>query len=51
MLDGPVFPIAQKNRNGWGVPLDSVDSAISSLKTSVVRICPSILYSIVYFFV
>lgn len=42
MLDGPVFPIAQKNRNGWGVPLDSVDSAISSLKTSVVRICPSI---------
>jgi len=42
MLDGPVFPIAQKNRNGWGVPHDSVDSAISSLKTSVVRICPSI---------
>ena len=41
-LDGPVFPLAQKNRNGWGVPLDSVDSAISSLKTSVVRICPSI---------
>ena len=42
MLDGPVFPLAQKNRNGWGVPLDSVDSAISTLKTSVVRICPSI---------
>jgi len=42
LLDGPVFPIAQKNRNGWGIPLDSVDSAISSLKTSVVRICPSI---------
>ena len=42
MLDGPVFPLAQKNRNGWGVPLDSVDSAIFSLKTSVVRICPSI---------
>ena len=42
MLDGPVFPLAQKNRNGWGIPLDSVDSAISSLKTSVVRICPSI---------
>ena len=42
MLDGPVFPLTQKNRNGWGVPLDSVDSAISSLKTSVVRICPSI---------
>ncbi len=41
-LDGPVFPIAQKNRNGWGIPHDSVDSAISSLKTSVVRICPSI---------
>ena len=41
-MDGPVFPIAQKNRNGWGVPHDSVDSAISSLKTSVVRICPSI---------
>ena len=41
-LDGPVFPIAQKNRNGWGVPHDSVDSAISTLKTSVVRICPSI---------
>lgn len=42
LLDGPVFPIAQKNRNGWGIPFDSVDSAISSLKTSVVRICPSI---------
>lgn len=42
LLDGPVFPITQKNRNGWGIPLDSVDSAISSLKTSVVRICPSI---------
>ena len=42
LLDGPVFPIAQKNRNGWGIPPDSVDSAISSLKTSVVRICPSI---------
>lgn len=41
-VDGPVFPIAQKNRNGWGVPHDSIDSAISSLKTSVVRICPSI---------
>ena len=41
-MDGPVFPIAQKNRNGWGVPHDSVDSAISTLKTSVVRICPSI---------
>lgn len=42
LLDGPVFPIAQKNRNGWGIPPDSIDSAISSLKTSVVRICPSI---------
>ena len=42
LLDGPVFPIAQKNRNGWGIPSDSIDSAISSLKTSVVRICPSI---------
>ena len=42
MLDGPVFPLAQKNRNGWGVTLDSVDSAISTLKTSVVRICHSI---------
>ncbi|HAL86879.1 MAG TPA: hypothetical protein DCM31_08455 [Deferribacteraceae bacterium] len=38
-LEGLAFPIGEKNQNGWGIPEPEVDNAISSLKSSVVRIC------------
>lgn len=40
LIDGPVFPIGKLNKNGWGIHSDAIESAIASLKTSVVRICP-----------
>lgn len=42
LIDGPAFPVGKLNKNGWGIHRDAVDSAIASLKTSVVRICPKI---------
>jgi len=38
-IEGTAFPIGEKNVNGWGIPESEVDNAISSLKSSVVRIC------------
>lgn len=43
-LEGTVFPIGKLNDNRWGIPNDKkvIDSAIGSLKTSVVRVCASV---------
>jgi hypothetical protein len=38
-IEGTVFPIGEKNINGWGIPESEVNNAINSLKSSVVRIC------------
>lgn len=38
-IEGDVFPIDEKNVNGWGIKEAEVDNAINSLKSSVSRIC------------
>lgn len=38
-IEGDVFPIGEKNVNGWGIKEAEVDNAINSLKSSVSRIC------------
>jgi len=38
-IEGDVFPIDEKNVNGWGIKESEVDNAINSLKSSVSRIC------------
>jgi len=39
-LEGLAFPLGEKNINGWGIPESEAASAISSLKASVLKICP-----------
>jgi exonuclease VII small subunit len=39
-IQGLAIPINQKNKNGWGVPSSEAANVISSLKTSVLKICP-----------
>lgn len=34
------FPLDEINSNGWGLRSSDADNAISSLKTSVIRVCP-----------
>lgn len=38
-IEGDVFPIDEKNVNGWGIKEAEVENAINSLKSSVSRIC------------
>lgn len=38
-IEGTVFPIGEKNANGWGIPESEAENAISSLRSSVVRVC------------
>jgi uncharacterized protein YoxC len=39
-IQGLAIPINQKNKNGWGVPSSEAANVISSLKTSILKICP-----------
>ncbi|WP_135390147.1 hypothetical protein [Methanolobus halotolerans] len=39
-IEGTAFPLGEINKNGWGIPFSEADNAISSLKGSVLRICP-----------
>ncbi|HII01109.1 TPA: hypothetical protein HA351_05480 [Methanosarcinaceae archaeon] len=39
-IEGTAFPLGELNKNGWGVPFSEAGNAISSLKNSVIRICP-----------
>jgi len=39
-IEGPALPLDIKNVNGWGVKTPDADAAISSLKSSVIRVCP-----------
>jgi len=39
-IEGTAYPIDKKNVNGWGVPEAEAENAISSLKSSVLKICP-----------
>jgi hypothetical protein len=38
-IEGPAIPLDIKNMNGWGVKTQDAAEAISSLKSSVVRVC------------
>jgi hypothetical protein len=40
IIEGTAFPLDTLNKNGWGVPASEADSAISSLKNAVIRVCP-----------
>ncbi len=39
-IEGTAFPLGEINKNGWGIPFSEAENAISSLKDSVLRICP-----------
>ncbi len=39
-LEGLAFPLGEKNVNGWGIPESEAENAISTLKASVLKICP-----------
>lgn len=39
-IEGTAFPLGELNKNSWGVPPSEAENAISSLKNSVIRICP-----------
>lgn len=39
-IEGTTYPIGKKNVNDWGLPESEVDNAITSLKSSVLKICP-----------
>ena len=39
-IEGTAFPLGKINKNGWGIPFSEADNIISSLKNSVLRICP-----------
>ena len=41
IIKGLAFPIGKLNANGWGIPASEIDNAISSLKESVIRVCPA----------
>lgn len=38
-IEGPALPLDIKNVNGWGVQTPDAGAAISSLKSSVIRVC------------
>ncbi len=40
IIEGTAFPLDKINKNGWGVPASEAGNAISSLKNSVIRVCP-----------
>ncbi len=40
IIEGVAFPLDTLNKNGWGVSASEADSAISSLKNAVIRVCP-----------
>ncbi len=39
-IEGTAFLLGQLHKNGWSVPFSEAENAISSLKNSVIRICP-----------
>jgi len=39
-IEGTVFPLGEINKKEWGIPFSEAYNAISSLKGSVLRICP-----------
>jgi len=41
IVEGTVFTIGKTNANGWAIPDEEVENAITSLKGAVVRVCNS----------
>ncbi|MDP2217392.1 MAG: hypothetical protein Q8J68_08910 [Methanolobus sp.] len=39
IIEGTAFPLDKINENGWGIPASEAENAVSSLRSSVVRIC------------
>jgi len=42
ILEGIVMPVGELNANGWGVKSPEIGNVISTLKQSVVRLCPEL---------
>jgi len=41
IVEGTVFTVGKTNANGWAIPDEEVENALSSLKEAVVRVCSS----------